>query len=57
MLIKPQAGKGLGRFAAWLLDLEMGCSIRQSFLSAMVCICNVAVDCCDGCKYQTVIIE
>ena len=51
MLIKLQLGKGLGRFAAQLLDLEMGYSIRQSFLSVMVCICNAAVDCCDGGKY------
>ena len=57
MLIKPQAGKGLGRFTAWLLNLEMECSIRPSFLSVVVCICNVAVDCCDGCQYQTIIIE
>ena len=32
MLIKPQAGKGLGRFTAQLLNLEMECSIRPSFL-------------------------
>ena len=32
MLIKPQVGKGLGRFTAQLLNLEMECSIRPSFL-------------------------
>ena len=32
MLIKPQVGKGLGRFTAPLLNLEMECSIRPSFL-------------------------
>ena len=57
MLIKTQAGKGLGRIAVQLLDFEMECTIRLSFLSVMDCLCNVAVDCCDGCKYKTIIIE